>query len=102
MRRLKSYARNKNYPEGSIAEGYLAEESLTFCSRYLNGVETRFNCVERNNDGGDAEPQGKFSVFARTSRPLGAAVRHTLSTSEWEQACLYVLNNCNEAASFVQ
>ncbi|XP_033514567.1 uncharacterized protein [Nicotiana tomentosiformis] len=32
MGTLKSYVRNQNYPEGSIAEGYLAEESLTFCS----------------------------------------------------------------------
>ncbi|XP_028193133.1 uncharacterized protein LOC114378691 [Glycine soja] len=30
---LKSFVRNKAQPEGSIAEGYLAEESLTFCSR---------------------------------------------------------------------
>nr|XP_043619730.1 uncharacterized protein LOC122591531 [Erigeron canadensis] len=35
---LKSYVNNKAYPEGSIAEGYLARESLTFCSRYLSGV----------------------------------------------------------------
>jgi len=42
--RLKIYVRNKAYPEGSIAEGYLAEEALTFCSRYLHeGVETRLN-----------------------------------------------------------
>ncbi|XP_020963989.1 uncharacterized protein LOC110265366 [Arachis ipaensis] len=31
--RLKSYVHNKSRPEGSIAEGYLAEECLTFCSR---------------------------------------------------------------------
>ncbi|XXG73683.1 hypothetical protein AAC387_Pa07g2558 [Persea americana] len=30
---LKSYVRNRSRPEGSIAEGYLAEECLTFCSR---------------------------------------------------------------------
>ncbi|XP_057760053.1 uncharacterized protein LOC130980381 [Arachis stenosperma] len=32
---LKSYVRNKAKSEGSIAEGYVAEEALTFCSRYL-------------------------------------------------------------------
>ncbi|WVZ02274.1 hypothetical protein V8G54_023080 [Vigna mungo] len=32
---LKTFVRNKAQPEGSIAEGYLAEESLTFCSRYM-------------------------------------------------------------------
>ncbi|KAK1378472.1 hypothetical protein POM88_025216 [Heracleum sosnowskyi] len=34
--KLKSYVHNRSKPEGSIAEGYLAEECLTFCSRFLN------------------------------------------------------------------
>ena len=34
--KLKSYVRNRNRPEGSIAEGYLAEECVTFCSRFLS------------------------------------------------------------------
>ncbi|OMO52139.1 Zinc finger, CCHC-type [Corchorus capsularis] len=46
--KLGSYLRNKRYPEGSIAEGYLAEECLTFCSRYLEGIETRFSRLGRN------------------------------------------------------
>ncbi|GJS30997.1 hypothetical protein Tco_0491617 [Tanacetum coccineum] len=36
---------------GSITEGYVAEEALTFCSRYLkDDVETRFNRLGRNDD----------------------------------------------------
>ncbi|XP_075640179.1 uncharacterized protein LOC142611913 [Castanea sativa] len=46
--RLKSYVHNKTYPEGSIAEGYIAEECLTFCSRYFKFVETAFNRPVRN------------------------------------------------------
>ncbi|XP_074347400.1 uncharacterized protein LOC141686254 [Apium graveolens] len=34
--KLKSYVRNRSKPEGSIAEGYLAEECVTFCSRFLS------------------------------------------------------------------
>ncbi|KAK1387274.1 hypothetical protein POM88_015452 [Heracleum sosnowskyi] len=34
--KLKSYVRNKSKPEGSMAEGYLVEECLTFCSRFLS------------------------------------------------------------------
>ncbi|KAL4323511.1 hypothetical protein GQ457_11G029230 [Hibiscus cannabinus] len=41
--KLKYYYRNKRYPERSIVEGYLVEECLTFCYRYLEDVETRFN-----------------------------------------------------------
>ena len=44
---LKSYVRNKTYPEDSIAEGYLAEECTTFCSIYLNNVETKYNHTDR-------------------------------------------------------
>ncbi|KAK7262930.1 hypothetical protein RJT34_30511 [Clitoria ternatea] len=32
---LKSYVTNKARPEGSIAEGYLMQEILTFCSRHV-------------------------------------------------------------------
>ena len=31
----KQYVRNKAHPEGSIAEAYVVNESLTFCSMYL-------------------------------------------------------------------
>ncbi|GMY11606.1 hypothetical protein FCV25MIE_33814 [Fagus crenata] len=50
LARLKSHVRNKAHIEGSIAEGYLAEECLTFCSRYLESVETVFNRPIRNSE----------------------------------------------------
>ncbi|XP_075665826.1 uncharacterized protein LOC142635575 [Castanea sativa] len=43
LSRLKSYVRNRAAPEGCIAEGYIVEECLTFCSRYMEGIETIFN-----------------------------------------------------------
>lgn len=46
---LKSYVRNKSRPGGSIAQGYVAEECLTFCSLYLTDyVESKFNQTTRN------------------------------------------------------
>jgi hypothetical protein len=45
---LKRYVSNRARPEGSIAEAYIAEECLTFCSRYMEDVETRFNRAPRN------------------------------------------------------
>ncbi|KMZ56702.1 hypothetical protein ZOSMA_92G00650 [Zostera marina] len=33
---LKKYVRTRSHPEGSIAEKYLADESMTFCSRFLH------------------------------------------------------------------
>lgn len=47
---LKSYVRNKARPEGSIAEAYIVDECLTFCSPYVEGVDTKFNRPHRYND----------------------------------------------------
>ncbi|GJS73633.1 zinc finger, CCHC-type containing protein [Tanacetum coccineum] len=50
LMRLKSYVRNRAQPEGSIAEAYIKDECLTFCSRYFEGIETRFNRSPRNDE----------------------------------------------------
>ena len=39
MHKLKVYVRNKARPEGSIAEGYIDNECLSFCSLYYNDIE---------------------------------------------------------------
>ncbi|KAL5582292.1 hypothetical protein UlMin_014734 [Ulmus minor] len=51
LKRLKDYVRNAAKPEGSISEGYVVDEALTFCSRYFDDIETRFNRPDRNDDG---------------------------------------------------
>ena len=33
---LKSYVRSKTQPEASMANGYVAEEALDFCTKYFN------------------------------------------------------------------
>ncbi|WVZ62416.1 hypothetical protein U9M48_012172 [Paspalum notatum var. saurae] len=42
LMRLKGYVCTKSHPEGSICEAYKFDESLTFCSQFLRGCETRF------------------------------------------------------------
>ncbi|GJV45692.1 acidic leucine-rich nuclear phosphoprotein 32 family member A [Tanacetum coccineum] len=72
MKKLKNYVRNKAKPEGSIAEGYVSEEALTFCSRYLkDDVETRFNRLGRNDDGLPEEEPDKFQVFRSVCKLTG-------------------------------
>ncbi|XP_052189903.1 uncharacterized protein LOC127799721 [Diospyros lotus] len=102
LRTLKSYVCNKSCPEGSIAEGYLAEEYLNFCSRYLKGCETKFNRIERNADGDGVKTIGGLSVFTQTGRALGKATQCELGREEWSQARLYVLKNCDEIQSFIE
>ena len=102
LRTLKSYVRNKTYPEGSIAEGYLAEESTTFCSRYLNDVETKYNHTDRNFvDLTDIKDEGLI-IFKCIGRSLGMHTCRELSSEEWAQAHLYVLTNCDDVIPFIK
>nr|GFB32728.1 hypothetical protein [Tanacetum cinerariifolium] len=50
MKKLKGYVWNKAKPKGSIAEGYVAKEVLTFSSHYFWDVTTKFNRPGRNVD----------------------------------------------------
>ena len=84
--RIKSYVRNKSHLEGSIAEGYLVKECLTFCSRYLNnGVETRLNRATRNYDGINGL-EGTPKLFANVGHPLGGKKNGNTFTLE----CNYI------------
>ncbi|KAL0556591.1 hypothetical protein IC582_005105 [Cucumis melo] len=38
MKVIKNSARNRYHPEGCIAESYLIEEAIEFCSNFLSGV----------------------------------------------------------------
>ncbi|KAK5777283.1 hypothetical protein PVK06_045250 [Gossypium arboreum] len=89
LSKLKYYCRNKRYPEGSIAEGYLAEECMTFCSRYLEDVETRLNKPTRNaglNDHNLAE----IYLFQSYGEPIGKVEIAELDDISWIQAHQYV------------
>ena len=103
LRTLKNYVRNLACPEGSIAEGYLIDECLTFCSRYFHGIETRFNRVERNWDGDHLQPYEGLPIFSPIGRALGRGyVSRQLSQEEWMQAHLYVLKNCDEVLPYIE
>ncbi|GJW64752.1 hypothetical protein Tco_0116636 [Tanacetum coccineum] len=97
MKKLKNYVRNKAKPEGSIAEGYVAEEALTFCSRYLkDDVETRFNRLGRNDDGLPEEEPDKFEVFRSVCKPTGRMKESRLTTDVMQAVVWFVLNNSPE------
>lgn len=102
LRTLKCYVRNKARPEGSIAEAYINNECLTFCSMYLSGVETKFNREERNYDGGQEQQPGRLSVFSQNVRPLGSTVYTTLTLTDLAKAHWYILNNCNEIVLYLK
>ncbi|KAG8363694.1 hypothetical protein BUALT_Bualt19G0049100 [Buddleja alternifolia] len=79
---LKKYMRNKAHPEGSIAKGYILEECMIFCSRYLNNVETNANKHPHNHDEDNSN-----------GRLIGNGKEFHLDHVTWVQAHRYVLQN---------
>ncbi|XP_016185161.1 uncharacterized protein LOC107626774 [Arachis ipaensis] len=94
---LKQYVRNRAQPEGSIAEGYLSEEILTFCSRYLDNIETRINRPRRV----DVLHNSGKSMFPAIGKALGAVSHFKLTPMEKHQAHRHVLVNCDDVVLFV-
>ncbi|XP_060966845.1 uncharacterized protein LOC115703952 [Cannabis sativa] len=82
MKKLKNYVGNKARPEGSIAESYVIDEALTFCSMYFKGVETRFNRLDRNED--EVVPR-KLYVFQSQCRPITKGNLRPLDRASREQ-----------------
>ncbi|XP_074369055.1 uncharacterized protein LOC141709057 [Apium graveolens] len=83
--KLKSYVRNRSKPEGCVAEGYLVEECLTFCSRFFDeqsksGTDTR-----------DSHTDGGYPIGSRRSRE-GKSIH--LDNKTWTNAHRYLLFNC--------
>ena len=99
---LKAYVKNKARPEGSIAEGYIVNECLTFCSMYLRGIETKFNRPERNDDLGQQKRDGGLSIFSMNVRPFGFVDYITLPLNKYDIARWYVLNNCEEIQPYLE
>ena len=103
MKDFKGHVRNKARPKGSIAEAYLTDECISFCSLYLHEVETIFNWPERNEDRGEHSSKSYIlSINPMSGRPLGKANMKELEDKLWAAATLYVLHNCNEAEPYVQ
>ena len=101
---MKSYVRNKSQPEGSIAEGYLVEEILTFCSRYLDNIETRWSRPSRVDDEPNCVQANSWvaELFPQVGRPVGGSSYFTLTTTERLQAHRHVLTNCSIIDTYLQ
>ncbi|KAA0062931.1 uncharacterized protein E6C27_scaffold468G00250 [Cucumis melo var. makuwa] len=82
-------------------EAYVMNESNTFCSRYLSGIETQFTSDERNDDTiVEDEVIGDFEIFKHKVRPLGASSVHAISHEEKRLFHWYILNNVEEISEY--
>ncbi|XP_025674304.1 uncharacterized protein [Arachis hypogaea] len=93
--RLKQYVCNRAQPEGSIAEGYLSKKILTFCSRYLDNIETRINRPGRVDDQPvDVTHNLGETLFLAIEKALGTVSHFELTPMKKHQAHRHVLVNC--------
>ena len=83
--------RNRSHPEGSLAEGYIANECVIFCSWYLHSIEMKFNKLSRNYDDATSELQG--GIFSQTGHTIGKIEPYDLDRVTKIQAHRYVLFN---------
>ena len=88
MRNLKGYVRSRSRPEGCMAECYIAEEAVEFCSDYLSNVQTV------------GIPSSNVKI--NMTRSIGGSQIHDITQEEWEQAHLYVLRNDDEIDAYIK
>ncbi|CAN0899178.1 hypothetical protein LINGRAHAP2_LOCUS20122, partial [Linum grandiflorum] len=92
--KLKTFCGNKARPEGSIAEGWRAEEIFNFTSQFFDDhVETRWNRDNRVSNAPDA-PVRDTEVTFSVGKPVGARQMFKLTETEMLQAHRHVLVNC--------
>jgi hypothetical protein len=101
LRTAKGYVRNKAYPEGSIAEGYILEECLTFCSRFLD-VDTKLNRVNRHESIAVNEPPSGLSIFSDMDYSRRGQTIQIIEGDEMRKMRHYIISNCDEASQWVE
>ncbi|XP_058211618.1 uncharacterized protein LOC131323794 [Rhododendron vialii] len=98
---LKKLVGNKAHPEGSIVEAYVCKECTTFCSMYLDGIETVFNRQERNDDGGEHDVG--LRAFTQQIRPFSIISRAPdVPVDQRDMAHWFVLNNSPEVEPYLE
>nr|GFA30598.1 hypothetical protein [Tanacetum cinerariifolium] len=98
MKKLKGYVRNKAKLEGSIAEGYVVEETLTFSSHYFQDVTTKFNRLDHNVDSPPLTCQ--FQVFRSICKSIGLRSVIRFDAQELKKVKWYVLHNSPEIDTY--
>ncbi|XP_048613511.1 uncharacterized protein LOC106393753 [Brassica napus] len=94
MKILKDYVRNTARPEGCIAESYLAEECMQFCSAFLKKTTNVEEKLDRNAD--------YESQTILEGRPISAPKSINLSEMEKKTAHLAVLQNTSVVDPYVE
>ncbi|XP_073121628.1 uncharacterized protein [Henckelia pumila] len=93
MKTLKGYVKNRARPEGCIAECYLADERMRFCSAYIKNAASIGVRSNRNEDLENGLVEG---------RPISQGKEKILEDNVLQAAHRYVLFNTAEVESYLQ
>nr|XP_016512510.1 PREDICTED: uncharacterized protein LOC107829577 [Nicotiana tabacum] len=91
---LKSYVHNRACLEGSIAEAYIANECMAFCSRYLRGEDSRSYCSRKCSDEIEHETSKEECLFLNVGESYGGVDVFELDEKTRLQAHRHALFNC--------
>nr|XP_017246139.1 PREDICTED: uncharacterized protein LOC108217761 [Daucus carota subsp. sativus] len=100
---LKMKVKNKARPEGSMAERYIEEESVHFCSLYFESkFETVHNQLRRNEAPKKSCDPNLLEVYRYPTKPQLRSGHRLLSREEERLAKYYVLINSPEVAKYLR
>jgi hypothetical protein len=102
LRTLKGYVKNKARPEGSIAEGYMSEECLTFCSRFFDNISTKLNRPECHESAAASEPPFGVSIFGSIDYSRKGCTLENVSDIDMQATRHYILTNCDEVTPWIK
>ena len=102
LRKMKGYVRNKAHSEGSIAEGYILEECMTFYSRFVQGMPTKLSLSERHADGGTNEPPTGISIMSTVDYSKKGFAYEPLSLDDINQMRHYIITNCDQTEPWIE
>nr|GEW69688.1 hypothetical protein [Tanacetum cinerariifolium] len=91
MKVIKGHVRNKNKPEGCIAEETIAEETIEFFSEYHKSMETIGILSDKHETDENEEGQ-----------PLSAGKSSEVSAKLFQKVHLYVRQNTDEIIPYVE
>ncbi|GKD22422.1 putative transposon, En/Spm-like protein [Tanacetum coccineum] len=90
MKVIKGHVRNRNKPEGCIAEETIMEETIEFFSEYHKSMETI------------GIPPGKHETYENEEgKPLSAGKSSEVSAELFQKAHLYVIQNTDEIVPYI-
>ncbi|KAL0546158.1 hypothetical protein IC582_016064 [Cucumis melo] len=93
MKVIKNAVRNRNCLEGCIAEGYILEEAVEFCSEFLCGVDPIGLGCQKLRDNSD---------YSELGRPLSSGVTSIPERELLYQAHRYVLENTVDVQPYIE